>query len=94
MICTFANKQTEELFLHGRSRHFPGTILTRALDKLRYIDAANELDDLRIPPGNRLKRLQGKIANTYGIRVNRSWRICFIWQEGNAYQVELNNHYA
>ncbi len=94
MILSFADRFTEELFLHEASRHFPAHVLTRALDKLRYLHAANSLQDLRIPPGNNLKQLKGNRAGLYSIRVNRSWRICFIWRDNNAFHVELNNHYA
>ncbi len=94
MIFSFADKYTRELFLHERSRHFPADILTRALDKLRYIHAAEVLEDLKIPPGNKLKQLTGNRAGQHSIRVNRSWRICFIWDEGKAFEVELNNHYV
>ncbi|MEM8489175.1 MAG: type II toxin-antitoxin system RelE/ParE family toxin [Bacteroidota bacterium] len=94
MILTFADRFTEELFLHETSRHFPTHVLTRALDKLRYLHAADSLHDLRIPPGNKLKQLKGTRTGQHSIRVNRSWRICFIWQDNNAFVVELNNHYA
>lgn len=94
MIQSFANKQTEELFLLGKSRKFPGEIVTRARRKLRLIDAADELDDLRVPPGNRLETLEGDRNGQYSIRINRQWRICFVWNDGDAYKVEINNHYA
>ena len=94
MIRSFADKQTEDLFIGGRSRRFPSDILTRALDKLRYIQAAEKLNDLRTPPGNRLEMLSGDRAGQHSIRVNRAWRICFVWKDGDAYEVELNNHYA
>jgi toxin HigB-1 len=94
MIKTFADKFTEELFVHQRSRRFPAEILTRSLDKLRYIAAAEQLQDLRIPPGNRLEALAGDRAGQFSIRVNKGWRICFSWKNGHAFDVELNNHYG
>lgn len=72
MIRSFADKKTSELFFQERSRHFPSDILTRALDKLRYIHAAESIEDLNIPPGNKLKLLSGDRAGQYSIRVNRS----------------------
>ena len=94
MIRSFADKQTEELFINEGSRRFPANIITRALDKLRYISAAQKLDDLRLPPGNRLELLSGDRDGQHSIRVNRAWRICFVWEDGDAYNVELNNHYG
>ena len=94
MIRSFADKHTEELFINEGSRRFPADSITRALDKLRYISAAQLLDDVRVPPGNRLEQLSGDRAGQYSIRVNRAWRICFVWKEGDAYDVELNNHYV
>ena len=94
MIQSFADKQTEELFVLAKTRRYPGDIVTRARRKLRLIDAAGELDDLRVPPGNRLEALEGDRAGQHSIRINRQWRICFEWQDGDAYNVEINNHYA
>ena len=69
-------------------------MLSRGLEKLRLIDAAVILEDLRVPPGNRLEALKGDRLGQHGIRINRPWRICFEWRDGDAYNVEVNNHYG
>ena len=94
MIQSFADKQTEELFVLGKTRRYPGNIVTRARRKLRLIDAAGDLDDLRVPPGNRLEALTGDRIGQHSIRINRQWRICFLWEGSDAFDVEINNHYA
>ena len=67
--------------------------LKRARSKLDRISYAVSIDDLRVPPGNRLERLIGDRDGRYSIRVSRGWRLCFVWQDGDAFEVELNNHY-
>ena len=94
MIRSFADKHTEALFQERRTRKFPADILSRGLEKLRLIDAAVLLEDLRVPPGNRLEALKGNRLGQYSIRINRSWRICFEWRDGEAHNVEVNNHYG
>jgi proteic killer suppression protein len=64
-----------------------------ALRKLRMLDAATSVDDLRVPPGNRLERLRGDRAGQYSIRVNRQWRICFRWDDGDAHDVEIVDYH-
>ena len=64
-----------------------------ALRKLRMLDAATSIDDLRVPPGNRLERLRGDRAGQYSIRVNRQWRICFRWETGDAHDVEIVDYH-
>ncbi|MDE2663092.1 MAG: type II toxin-antitoxin system RelE/ParE family toxin [Gemmatimonadota bacterium] len=64
-----------------------------ALRKLRMLDAAVDLADLRVPPGNRLKKLKGDRADQYSIRINKQWRICFLWRSGNAYDVEIVDYH-
>jgi proteic killer suppression protein len=64
-----------------------------ALRKLRMLDAAARLDDLRVPPGNRLERLRGDRAGQYSIRINDQWRICFRWHGGDAYEVEIVDYH-
>jgi proteic killer suppression protein len=63
------------------------------LRKLVAVDAAEQLDDLRVPPGNRLEKLRGDRAGQHGIRVNEQWRICFRWKDGNAYEVEIVDYH-
>ncbi len=80
VIRSFANENTEAVF-HGRSvRRFPASISRVALRKLLILDAAEGLDDLRIPPGNRLEKLKGDRSGQYSIRINDQWRICFEWK--------------
>jgi proteic killer suppression protein len=68
-------------------------VLRRALRKLLLLDAADSLDDLRIPPGNRLERLSGRRAGQHSIRINDQWRICFRWSRGDAYEVEITDYH-
>ena len=93
MIESFADKRTENVFNGLREKSFPESILRRARSKLDRIDYATRLDDLRAPPGNRLEALVGGRAGQHSIRVSRGWRICFVWRDGAAWSVELNNHY-
>lgn len=64
-----------------------------ALRKLRILDAATSLSDLRVPPGNRLERLRGDRAGRHSIRINDQWRVCFRWRDGDAYDVEIVDYY-
>ena len=81
------------MFRRERSRRFPSDVLRRALRKLLLLDAADSLDDLRIPPGNRLERLSGTRRGQYSIRINDQWRICFRWSRGDAYDVEITDYH-
>ena len=87
MICSFRDKATEELFRGGSPRRLR-TIGPVAARKLDMLDAAEDLDDLRAPPGNRLEKLKGDRAGQWSIRINDQWRICFRWDEG-AWDVEI-----
>jgi len=89
MIRSFKDARTERLFRRERVKGLSHEIQRAALRKLQMIDAAETLDDLRVPPGNRLEKLKGDRKNQYSIRVNDQWRICFVWSQGNADQVEL-----
>jgi len=89
MIRSFKDKETERLFKLERSRKLPPEIQRTALGKLQEIDAAGALSDLRIFPGNRLERLKGKREGQHSIRINDQWRICFVWKDGHAYDVEI-----
>ena len=93
MIRSFANRRTENVFNGVSEGSFPVSLLKRARSKLDRINYAASLDDLRVPPGNRLKRLVGDRVGQHCIRVSRGWRICFGWRNGDAFEVELNNHY-
>jgi len=85
VIHGFADRDTERLFQREPVRRFPAQLQRLMLRKLGLIDAAEQLEDLRIPPGNRLEKLKGDRAGQHSIRVNDQWRICFRWKDGNAY---------
>ena len=93
MIKTFADKRTQELFLTGNARRFPADVANRAVRKLEYVDLATSLDDLKVPPGNRLHRLEGDRKGQHSISVNDQWRICFRFEDGDAYDVEICDYH-
>jgi proteic killer suppression protein len=93
MIRVFRDKDTERLFRRERARRFPSPVSRVALRKLLLLDAAESLDDLRVPPGNRLEKLRGDRKGQYSIRVNDQWRVCFRWQDGDAYDVEITDYH-
>lgn len=93
MIRSFGDKDTERLWNRERVRSYDHRILTTALRKLRLLDAAVALDELKIPPGNRLEALRGDRHGQHSIRVNDQWRICFIWRDGGAEQVEVVDYH-
>lgn len=93
MIKSFRSKETEKLFLRHRSPRFSTNLHRIALRKLLLLDAAEKLEDLRIPPGNRLEKLSGGRQGQHSIRINDQWRICFRWSEGNAYEVEIADYH-
>ena len=93
MIKSFRGKDTEKLFSRQFSSKFPAEIRRAALKKLLYLDAADRLEDLKIPPGNRLEKLSGNRQTQYSIRINDKWRICFRWHQGDAYDVEITDYH-
>ncbi len=93
MIRTWADAEAEKLFNLQRSRKLPSDLQRVALRKLRMVDAAVTLEDLTIPPANRLEKLRGDRAGQWSIRINDQWRICFAWREGNAYDVEIVDYH-
>jgi proteic killer suppression protein len=93
MIKTFADKRTQDLYLTGRAKRFPPDVASRAARKLEYVDLATSLDDLKVPAGNRLHRLEGIRKGQYSIRVNDQWRICFRFVDGDAYDVEVCDYH-
>ena len=93
MIKTFADKETEKLFGRTVSKKLPPNIQLSARMKLEILDAAEALQDLRIPPGNRLEKLAGDRAGQHSIRINNQWRICFVWRQENAYDVEIVDYH-
>jgi len=92
MIKSFRSKETEKLFLRQRSPRF-SDVHRIALRKLLLLDAAERLEDLRIPPGNRLEKLTGNRQGQHSIRINDQWRICFRWVEGDAHEVEIADYH-
>ncbi len=89
MISRFQDRETERIFRRQFSHKLPQGIQRIARRKLQVLDAADALEDLRIPPANRLEKLSGDREGQYSIRVNEQWRICFAWREENAYDVEI-----
>ena len=92
MIKSFRSKQTERLFNRERVREFQ-SIERIGLRKLTMLDAAKELHDLAVPPGNRLEPLRGDREGQHSIRINDQWRVCFVWQDGDAYEVEITDYH-
>ena len=93
LIRSFSSKETERVWQGQSSRKFPREIQVRALRKLRQLDAAATIEDLRNPPGNRLEMLRGKRAGQMSIRINDQWRICFRWVEKDAEDVEIVDYH-
>jgi len=93
VIRSFTDKDTERLFTTGHSKQLPADLLRRARRKLEYVDLATCLDDLRVPPGNRLHKLEGSRKGQYAIAINDQWRICFRFSEGGAYDVEVTDYH-
>jgi len=93
MIRSFRDELTEELFDRHFVKRLPHDVQRAALRKLVMLNAAESLDDLRVPPGNRLEKLTEDRAGEYSIRVNKQWRICFEWSDGDAYEVEITDYH-
>jgi proteic killer suppression protein len=93
MIKSFRCRETEKIFHRHFSRKFPHDIQGRAFMKLNAIDAAVQLEDLRLPPSNRLEALSRERKGQWSIRINDQWRICFKWAKGNAEQVEIVDYH-
>ncbi|NIL98280.1 MAG: type II toxin-antitoxin system RelE/ParE family toxin [Planctomycetales bacterium] len=93
MIRSFRDQQTENIFRRSRVKGFSQKIQRAALRKLVILDAAESVDDLRVPPGNRLEKLKGDRRGQYSIRINNQCRICFIWSDGDAYDVEITDYH-
>ena len=93
MIKTVADKRTRDLYDTGLANGFPPDIAGRAARKLEYVDLATQLDDLKVPPGNRLHTLEGDCKGQYSISINDQWRICFRFVDGDAYDVEVCDYH-
>ena len=93
MIKSFRCKETQKIFSRRFSHKLPQNIQGKARQKLVFLDAATDLNDLRISPGNRLEELKKDRKGQHSIRINDQWRICFIWKDGDAFQVEITDYH-
>jgi len=92
MIKTFVDKETRQLYLKGKSKRLPPDLIERAIRHLEYINLATNLNDLKVPPSNRLHALKGDREGQFSISINDQWRICFCFIEGDAYDVEITDY--
>lgn len=93
MIQTFADKETQQLFIKGKSKRLPPDLGRRAIRRLEYINLANDVNDLSVPPSNRLHALKGEREGQYSISINDQWQICFRLVDGDAYDVEITDYH-
>jgi toxin HigB-1 len=93
MIKTFANKETQHLYVSGKSKRLPRDLIKRAIRRLEYIDYAKDIIDLKVPPSNRLHALKGDREGQFSISINDQWRICFRFFKGDAYDVEITDYH-
>jgi len=93
MILGFADRETESIWAGRRSARLPSDIQAVALRKLRLLNQARVVQDLRVPPGNRLEVLKGRRAGQMSIRINDQWRICFVWTDGGPADVEIVDYH-
>ena len=93
MLKSFADKESERIWNGQHSKRLPITIQQRALNKLAMMSQAADLNDLKIPPANRLEALKGDRSGQFSIRINQQWRICFRWKDGDAYEVEITDYH-
>jgi toxin HigB-1 len=93
MIQTFADRETQQFFVTGKSKRLPPDLARRALRRLEYVDLATELSDLKMPPSNRLHALKGDREGQFSISINDQWRICFRFMDGDAYDVEITDYH-
>ncbi|KPQ23533.1 MAG: type II toxin-antitoxin system RelE/ParE family toxin [Pseudomonadota bacterium] len=93
MIKSFADKRTQALYANGVAKTFPADVARRAARKLEYVNLAERLEDLKVPPGNRLHPLYGNRQGQHAISINDQWRICFRFEDGDAYEVEVCDYH-
>ncbi len=93
MIKSFGDKETEKIWIGEYSKKLPAEIQPVARRKLRMINSAQDINDLRIPPGNRLEKLKGNLSDFYSIRINGQWRIIFQWLSNNAFLVQIIDYH-
>ena len=93
MIRSFADPEAERVWNGDRSRRLPAEVQQRAMRRMRLLDAARSLDELGTLPGNRLHGLRDNRAGQHSISINMQWRICFVWKDGDAYDVEITDYH-
>jgi toxin HigB-1 len=93
VIQSFGDSRTYQLWLTGKSKKFPPSLIQPALRKLLLIHVAARLDDLRVPPGNRLEALKADRQGQFSIRINDQFRVCFTWRSGDAFDVEITDYH-
>lgn len=93
MISAFANAETERFFRTGKARYLPSDIRVRAGQRLLQLDAAREVQDLRLPPSNNLEKLAGDRKGQWSIRISKQWRLCFRFERGDAFEVEIVDYH-
>jgi toxin HigB-1 len=93
VIKSFKDRETQQILTRQCSRRLPSDIQQVALRKLRMLNNAHALNDLQVPPDNRLEKLTGDRAGQYSIRINDRWRVCFVWRDGDAYDVEIVDYH-
>jgi len=93
VIKTFKDDETKKIYQRQRSRKLPDDIQQLALRKLRMLNNAISINDLRVPPANRLEKLSGNRAGQWSIRINDQWRVCFRWEGSDAYDVEITDYH-
>lgn len=93
MLKSFDSKETEKIWNGSFSKGYPDNIQDLSRKKLRMLNNSYDLNDLSIPPSNRLEKLKGDIGGQYSIRINNQWRICFIWRNNDCYSVEITDHH-
>ena len=93
MICSFGSKETEKIWNLESVKKLPLEVQKIGLRKMAILHKSIDINDLRIPPANRLEKLKGNREGQYSIRINDQWRICFLWNDGNAYEVEIVDYH-
>ena len=93
MIKSFKEKETEKIYRKEVSKKIPRGIQQVAIRKLRMINNAKNINDMRIPPANRLEKLSGNRKGQHSIRINDQWRVCFVWRSGEAYEVDITDYH-
>lgn len=93
MIKSFADEETRKVWDRERSKAVPADLQRRSLRRLEQIDVVDDLEELRVPPGNRLEKLGGDREGQHSVRINRRYRVCFVWEDGDAYEVEIVDYH-